>query len=357
MMKKTTFAPLAALLLSLLLVVSIFSFSGRSLAYASADPAAAASSGLDDATRLIAAVNVERMKTQMMLVERSLAAGDADGAFAHAFIPHATTFPAVKGQLYALDPKMAGELEASLTDLAFGMRDGKLGAGEAKALAGKISGLLDDASSELPLDRGMASQTAAFLLRDAVQSYRLSNAGAQKVDYENALGLVQAAQAKYETIAGGMEERRQAEINSFFADLKAAVGQKSGNDSVARLATAIERDLAEDLSAGSASGGEGGGYAQYFTTIRRLLGQVVSDVQAGDYKQADSHAVSAYLDNFEYLEAPLEKHDAQLVGQLELEMREQLRNMIMAGDTPADISAFVKGINVKLDTAEGLLKN
>jgi high-affinity iron transporter len=38
-------------------------------------------------------------------------------------------------------------------------------------------------------------------------------------------------------------------------------------------------------------------------------------------------------------------------------MREQLRNMIRAGDTPADISAFVKGINVKLDTAEGLLKN
>lgn len=346
-MKKITLAiPAVAFLSGLLLFSGFSSFKHAS----AADPAAPA---LNDAETLIVAVNVERMKAQMALTGQDLDAGDMDGAFAHAFIPHATTFPAVKGHLYALDPALAGELESSLADLAFGMQAGTLGAEDAKSLAGRVSGQLDRVLSLLSLDRGMESQTVAFLLRDAVQSYGLSNAGAQQVDYENSLGLVQAAQAKYETIAGTLDERRRAEIDSFFAELKTAIELKSDNDSVARLATAIERDLAEDLSIDSASGG----YAQYFATIRDLLGQAVAAVEAGDYRAADQHAISAYLDNFEYLEAPLEKHDPELMLAIELEMREELRRMIKAGDPAENISLFVHGILEKLDTAEGLLKD
>src|SRR3712207_9589113 len=84
------------------------------------------------------------------------------------------------------------------------------------------------------------------------------------------------------------------------------------NETILRLSTAIERDLAEELSVseGSESTSE---HQQYFATIRTLLSNVVSEVNNGNYEQADQYAISAYLDNYEYLEAPIEKHDPELM--------------------------------------------
>nr|MDQ3976529.1 FTR1 family iron permease [Thermoproteota archaeon] len=128
------------------------------------------------------------------------------------------------------------------------------------------------------------------------------------------------------------------------------------NESILRLATAIERDLAEELSVseGSESTSE---HQQYFATIRTLLSNVISEVNNGNYEQADQYAVSAYLDNYEYLEAPIEKHDPNLMLSIEVEMREELRRMIEARESVESIEAFVNGILVKLDSAEELLRN
>jgi high-affinity iron transporter len=63
------------------------------------------------------------------------------------------------------------------------------------------------------------------------------------------------------------------------------------------------------------------------------------------------------LDNYEYLEAPIEKHDPDLMVTIEEEMREELRRMIEARESVESIEAFVNGILVKLDRAEELLKN
>jgi high-affinity iron transporter len=128
------------------------------------------------------------------------------------------------------------------------------------------------------------------------------------------------------------------------------------NQSILRLTSAIERDLAEELSVseGSESTSE---HQQYFATIRTLLSQVISEVNNGNYEQADQHAVSAYLDNYEYLEAPIEKHDPNLMLTIEEEMREELRSMIEARESADSIESFVNGILTKLDSAEQLLKN
>jgi High-affinity Fe2+/Pb2+ permease len=47
-----------------------------------------------------------------------------------------------------------------------------------------------------------------------------------------------------------------------------------------------------------------------------------------DYSSAEKYATAAYLDNFEYLEPPLEKVDPNLKSRLELMMREELRELI-----------------------------
>ena len=313
----------------------------------------------NDADALIILVNVERMRAQLQLADQSLAAGDSEAAFAHAFIPHTTTFPSIKSQLKELDGPYAAQLEALLTDLPINIQSGDQPADASRQDIVQIETLLDDILAKLgPLasDKGMISQTVVFLLRDAVQSYQLSNSGSSQVDYENAIGLVTVAESKYQSIAASLEERRSAEINSFFAELKSSLEQKAGSDSIARLATAIERDLAEDLSL-SAGSGSASEHTKYFTTIRELLASVVTDVKSGNYEQADQNAITAYLDNYEYLEAPIEKHDPELMVDIEIEMREELREMIRDEEPATAIEEHVNGILTKLDQAEELLAN
>ena len=329
---------------------------------------------LNDKDALIVMVNIERIRTQLWLAEQSLDKGNPEMAFAHAFIPHTTTFPAIKNQL----TKTAGEqptkqLESLLTDLPLRMRTGgEYSEEKIRESIGQIRGLLDEISQqsvgpEFLSDKALVSQVVVFLLRDAVQSYTtISNVSdgsvnenlQQDIDYENAVGLVQTALQNYQkTLSPLIEDsRRKSEIESFINELESSLAQKMSKESILRLTTAIERDLAEELSVseGSESTSE---HQQYFATIRTLLSNVISEVNNGNYEQADQYAVSAYLDNYEYLEAPIEKHDPTLMVTIEEEMREELRGMIEARESAESIQAFVNGILVKLDSAEELLKN
>jgi high-affinity iron transporter len=328
---------------------------------------------LSDTDALIVMVNIERIRTQLWLTEQSLDKDNPEMAFAHAFIPHTTTFPAIKNEL----TETAGEqstmqLESLLTDLPLRMRTGEYSEEKTRQTIGQIRGLLDEISQqsvgpEFLSDKGMVSQVAVFLLRDAVQSYTtISNASdgsgsenlQQDIDYENAAGLIQISHQNYQkTLSPLIEDsRRKTEIESFFNELESSLAQKMDNESILRLTTAIERDLAEELSVseGSESTSE---HQQYLATIRTLLSNVTSEVNNGNYEQADQYAVSAYLDNYEYLEAPIEKHDPDLMVTIEEEMREELRRMIEARESVESIEAFVNGILVKLDRAEELLKN
>jgi high-affinity iron transporter len=329
---------------------------------------------LSDKDALIVLVNIERIRTQLWLTDQSLDKGNLEMAFAHAFIPHSTTFPAIKNQLgQTAGEQITKQLESLLTDLPLRMRTGEYSEEKARESIGQIRILLDQISQqsvgpEFLSDKGTVSQAVVFLLRDAVQSYAttISNASngsdsanlQQAIDYENAVGLVQIAHQNYQkTLSSLIEDsRRRIEIESFFNELESSLAQKIDNESILRLTAAIERDLAEELSVsqGSESTSE---HQQYFATIRTLLSNVISEVNNGNYEQADQYAISAYLDNYEYLEAPIEKHDPNLMVSIEEEMREELRRMIQARESVESIETFVNGILVKLDEAEELLKN
>jgi high-affinity iron transporter len=328
---------------------------------------------LSDTDALIVMVNIERIRTQLWLTEQRLNEDNPQMAFAHAFIPHTTTFPAIKNQLTeAAGEQSTKQLESLLTDLPLKMRTGEYTEAKTRESIEQIRRLLDQISQqsvgpEFLSDKGIVSQAVVFLLRDAVQSYTtISNASdgsggennPQDIDYENAVGLVQVARQNYqETLSPLIEDtRRKTEIESFFNELESSIAQKMDNETILRLTTAIERDLAEELSVseGSESTSE---HQQYFATIRTLLSNVISEINNGNYEQADQYAVSAYLDNYEYLEAPIEKHDPELMVTIEEEMREELRRMIEARESAESIEAFVNGILVKLDRAEELLKN
>ncbi|MDF2728084.1 MAG: putative iron/lead transporter, partial [Nitrososphaera sp.] len=258
---------------------------------------------LSDTDALIVMVNIERIRTQLWLTEQSLNKDNPEMAFAHAFIPHTTTFPAVKNQLTkTVGEQSTAQLESLLTDLPLKMRTGEYSEAKARESIGQIRGLLDGISQqsigpEFLSDKGIVSQVVVFLLRDAVQSYTtISNASdgsgseniQQDIGYDNAVGLVQVARENYEkTLSSLIEDtRRKTEIQSFFSELEYSLAQRMDNETILRLTTAIERDLAEEISVseGSESTSE---HQQYFATIRTLLSNVISEVNNGNHEQAD----------------------------------------------------------------------
>src|SRR5918996_1647160 len=231
------------------------------------------STSLSDENSLIIMVNLERIRNQILLAEKSVASDDKDMAFAHSYIPHSVIFPSIKGQLNAINSQSASQLEALLTDIPISVRSG-----------------------------------------------------------ENAQGLVNISKLNYEKIVGFIDERRRQEINSFFSQLENSIMQRANIEPISQLVSAIERDLAEYLSVSTGYQGAPtttSEHSQYFTTIRNLLSDVLIEVKEnGDYRQADKAAMTAYLDNYEYLEAPIERLNATLMEDIEVDMREELRGML-----------------------------
>ncbi|HEU4446568.1 MAG TPA: FTR1 family protein [Nitrososphaeraceae archaeon] len=327
-----------------------------------------------DRNSLLIMVNLERIRNQILLSEKSLAFGDIDTAFAHSYIPHSVIFPSIKDQLNAINSQSRSQLESLLTDLPINIRAGENVQQQRNLLTNlrSIERLLDNISNQtigqhLLSNQSFIANTIVYLLRDADQSYRLSNATTtinqqfSKVDYENAQGLLNISKSNYEKIADSLDQRRRQEIDSFFVQLENSIGQRNNVDETSQLVSAIERDLAEYLSLGTGSQGISpttSEHSLYFTTIRNLMSDVINEVkQNSDYRQADKAAMTAYLDNYEYLEAPIERFNATLMEDIEIDMREELRDMLKEEQPIPAIENFVEGILVKLSTAEQLLNS
>lgn len=324
---------------------------------------------LQSAESLIIFINLERIGTQMNLTQFSLSKGNLEGAFQHAYIPHSVTYPVLKPILSEIDPASSKDLEALLTDLPIKVRTAQSpdeaysniepDVAEVNSLLNRVSN--SNVGKTSLEDKGFLLQTSAVLLQDAVQSYKLSNttlsqASSSNLDSQNALGLINSSMLNFERIADSVDDRRRDEIRSFYGQLQEGIKMGDPFDTVAGVASAIERDFSEELtlSSGSESGTE---QLQYFSTIRDLLNSVIESVNDGDYEAADAAAIKAYLDNYEYLEAPIEKHDPDLMLDIEIEMREELRQMIREERSPQEIGNFITAILGKLDQAEELLRN
>jgi high-affinity iron transporter len=241
----------------------------------------------------------------------------------------------------------AKELESALTDIPFMIKSGsssnsiKDTIAKDKYLLNSISGSI--AESIPDADRiPIMLQTTVFLLRDAEKSYQLSNASTSsnnayasnagqnnkgvdkqqlqlgQIDYENAIGLVNTSKSIYGQISTA-DNNKNSEINLSFNQLDYLLRNRSSNQSVSKLISSMEKNIlgqnvlnvsssASNPVSNSLSGPSNNQYMQYFATIRNLLRTVIIDVKKGDFIGADQAAVSAYLDNFEYLEPPIEKH-------------------------------------------------
>ena len=96
---------------------------------------------------------------------------------------------------------------------------------------------------------------------------------------------------------------------------------------------------------------------EIISTIKALLNQTINEYRNENFTGAQQLASTAYLDNFEFIEAPLEKHDKALEKNTEIMLREQLRQVIKDKSPIENIQELVNNVNANLDKAETLLAN
>ena len=289
--------------------------------------------GISSNDLILVTVNLQRILEQMDLVQASLSKGDSTSAFEHAYISHSIIFPSFKDKLREIDKNTSERLESLLIDLPIMVKSTP--SSETESKIAQIVDLLNTSTSNIlspnNLDyNSIISSTIMVLLNDSSKFYHTSNFGNTKVpnnkiDYENAIGMVDISHKLYKNISNSYGDSKKLEIESFFSDLNDSLSQKSDPQSILKLITAIQTNLNENESNFQSNDS----LTIYFGNIKNLLSKISGAIRNNsDYSSAEKYATAAYLDNFEYLEPPLEKVDPNLKSRLELMMREELRELI-----------------------------
>ena len=218
---------------------------------------------------LLVMVNLARIRTQIMLTEKSLAEGDNYMAFAHAYIPHSVIFPSIRDILEKVvnNSNSINRLESGLADMAF-MVKSEVSIDKIKQKTKEFNTILDDFEIQVinpasQTNKSLIAQTTILLLKDADKSYQLANTATlndsagqkidnvqefSKVDYQNALGLVNMSKSNYDKIASSVSKNRNSEINLSFAQLQDFMTKKLDKIEISRLISSIEKTLEDSVS-------------------------------------------------------------------------------------------------------------
>ena len=201
--------------------------------------------------------------------------------------------------------------------------------------------------SQIPFDQESEDLLIVNYLSVADEQYQKAIQQNQESSYQIAKNLVIKSETLF--LKTEFDERLSLEIKSFFKDLKTSIENKEDFVRTGNLITSIQKDI---LGTESVSYDK----QQLFQTIRELYDELLLALDENDYATAEEKAIVAYLDNFEYLEPEIERVDDDLLYTLEINMRENLRDMILEKKSPDEIRQFIEqDILVDLNQAESLM--
>ena len=89
--------------------------------------------------------------------------------------------------------------------------------------------------------------------------------------------------------------------------------------------------------------------------IQVLLNKILDEYKAQNYTGAEELATVAYLENYEYVEAPLAEKNEELMEETEIMLREDLSTAIEEKAPVEQVQQLINNINGNLDQAKQLL--
>lgn len=96
---------------------------------------------------------------------------------------------------------------------------------------------------------------------------------------------------------------------------------------------------------------------EIITNIRSLLNQTIAEYQNKNFSGASALVEEAYLENYEFIEAPLAVQNETLMKETDVKLREELRELVKDDDKETDVQLLVEKINTNLNKADLLLAN
>ena len=285
----------------------------------------------------------EITQTSITLAEQSVEDGDFDNA--KKLIEFGSKqFSNNLEKLREADASLTDEVHISLIDL----QTKEISSENRSSILSEIN-RINEILDSIPEDPEITPNVIVAHLIIVDQQYENFEITEDEFSYNLALGFMQRAnQMFYSQTDYG--ERQKIEIESFFNDMFEMVQNKDPYASIASTNIWVQRDLLGTDVIGTV----GLDSTNLYSVIRDLYDDLMVELDNGDYKKAEQIGIEAYLENFEYLEPEIEVADAELLFQLEWDMREELRTMIKNRESPETIKSFlVDSIIPRLDIAQG----
>jgi hypothetical protein len=94
---------------------------------------------------------------------------------------------------------------------------------------------------------------------------------------------------------------------------------------------------------------------QYVDNIRDLLEQSKIKYAEGDIEEAKRLAMKAYIDNYEYLEDPVEEQNEELNDELEIMLREELQALMRENAPLEQVDEKINAILERITIVEAIV--
>lgn len=311
--------------------------------------------------------NMEQIRGHLNAAVMNKEAGNNTLAKAHTLHPIAEIYSSIEPQISNTNATLNETLATNLNQFSKMVNTSSVDDFDTQSQ--KINGLLNQTVQQV-IPNEIANNNTFKL---GVVSDLLSIAGVEYgeavengtiteiVEYQDGQAFVSRAQDVFGQASPLVPQEMNNEVqetNQFFSSLNNAIQNKSNPEVADRSIGAIIHELSEITGISEAGlGGQGANTesGEIISKIRSLLNQTVEAYNQQNYAEAEALATTAYLDNFEFIEAPLAEKDPELMENTEVMLREQLRQFIQNKVPVEEIQQHIDKINSNLDKAEGLL--
>jgi hypothetical protein len=324
------------------------------------------------------ASNIEQIRGHLDQAVVNKESGNDTLTVAHSLHPIEEVYSSIEGLLARQNSTLNQTLSLALQELSSGAANST--ASQFKNQTSAVDMLLNDTvraimiiipSQELG-NTAFNASVVARLLSIAGHEYQEAVANGiirEVVEYQDAQAFIHRAQTIFDRTSGSVNQtmaNRIEQVNEFFGILNSTVINKGDPAEVETTINGIVHGLEEitGMTASELLGQEvaGGGVSQQddpvaiIDNVKSMLNQLLSAYQSQNYEEAESIAIEAYLENYEYVEAPIAQHDQQLMEETEVMLREELRQMINDRVPVEQLQEHIASINANLDRAVSLLE-
>ncbi|HET8856788.1 MAG TPA: hypothetical protein VFM28_04600 [Nitrososphaeraceae archaeon] len=317
------------------------------------------------------ATNIEFIKGHLSAAILNKQAGNNELAQTHTFHPINEIYTLIRDQLSSVDNELNNTLINSLKNLTAIVFTSS--SAEFIDSASFIKNLLDKAIIKAIPENEIADikfnmSILINLLKTAESEYDIGieNGTITNIaEYQDSQGFVSSANELLNKTINNVNQtimvNKFTEIKNSLNKLNTSMNNKQDAKQISTIINNIANTIpnilnvqAKDLSILVSTDTES---SELINNIRSLLEQSIEKIKNdGDYQNAETLVIEAYLDNFEFLEGEITKHDESLMKDTEVLLREQLRNLIQGKANAEDIQKMVNNINNKLNEIEKLLQ-